>query len=238
MKGALKIMALLTRKLYIRKNGVVTAINLYSTTAEINGSNYLTLRVDGALAYAKLDTVGAVNTTPLRVRKNGVVYQVSSSAVVPYATVQFTASGTFTVPLGVTRLKVTAIGGGGGGGGADNDGYGTGGTIGNYVVSTITVTALASYAVVVGEGGAGSAYSPRSPKPGSNGSASSFGGTLVTVAGGTGSGNKVYPANMGVQSPYSPYGDSGRGGTTNNGPLNGVAGNAGMVLVEYGGDIL
>ena len=42
----------------------------------------------------------------------------------------FTSSGTFTVPAGVTALKVTLAGGGGGGGGGQRGGFngGTGNT--------------------------------------------------------------------------------------------------------------
>ena len=39
----------------------------------------------------------------------------------------FTSSGTFTVPAGITKVKVTVYGAGGGGGGGDSSAYASGG---------------------------------------------------------------------------------------------------------------
>jgi len=56
----------------------------------------------------------------------------------------FTSSGTFTIPTGVTALKVTVIGGGGGGGGSGYNSGNTGGTSsvasGTQSISTISAT--------------------------------------------------------------------------------------------------
>jgi hypothetical protein len=68
----------------------------------------------------------------------------------------FTSSGTFTVPAGVTRVKVTAIGAGGNGGTGFTSGcacdqsFGGGGGAGGYVVDYVGVTAGGSATVTVG----------------------------------------------------------------------------------------
>jgi hypothetical protein len=98
----------------------------------------------------------------------------------------FTASGSFTVPAGITTLAVECWGGGGGAagggtaGGSNSGGYGGGG--GAYAkVNALTVTPGSSYAYVVGSGGSGA--SPNNL--GGNGGASSFNSTSVKAAGGT-----------------------------------------------------
>lgn len=96
----------------------------------------------------------------------------------------FTASGTFNVPAGVTKVKATVIGGGGGGGGAnyyDQDAYGGAGGAGGQLVGYVSVVPSNAMAVTVGSGGAGSnAYNTA----GSAGSASAFG--ALTANGGYG----------------------------------------------------
>lgn len=82
---------------------------------------------------------------------------------------EFAASGTFTVPVGVTSILVEAWGGGGGGGGGSSglvfrasDGSqtffggsgGSGGGSGAYVRALIPVTPGAVYDVIIGTGGA------------------------------------------------------------------------------------
>lgn len=47
----------------------------------------------------------------------------------------FTASGTFTVPAGITAVAVTVVGGGGGGGGTSQGGNGGTSSFGTYAVS-------------------------------------------------------------------------------------------------------
>ncbi|CAB5219386.1 hypothetical protein UFOVP229_65 [uncultured Caudovirales phage] len=89
----------------------------------------------------------------------------------------FTASGTFTVPAGITKLTVTAFGGGAGG-------FNTlpllGGS-GGAGVASVTVTPGAAYTVTVGSGGRGYGASSGAAQ---NGGTTSF-GSLVTATGGT-----------------------------------------------------
>lgn len=68
-----------------------------------------------------------------------------------------TASGTFSVPCGVTTLTVQCWGGGGAGGGATgNPAGGGGGAGGAYSYSVVTVTGGSSISYTVGAGGSGS----------------------------------------------------------------------------------
>lgn len=101
----------------------------------------------------------------------------------PAESVFFSASGTFTVPQGITKVYLTMIGGGGGGCGSLTGGSssGGGGGAGAYKINhPITVTPGGSYTVTVGAGGAG----------GTTGNNGSTGGTTsfdsVSAAGGQG----------------------------------------------------
>jgi hypothetical protein len=109
----------------------------------------------------------------------------------------FTSSGTFTVPTGVSSIKVTVVGGGGGGGVGIDGSYGgpAGGPGGNgggggTSFGYVAVTPGASYAVVVGSGGNGS-----NSGTGGSGGTSSFGSTLLTASGGAGGSNSGGGAN-------------------------------------------
>lgn len=94
----------------------------------------------------------------------------------PYA-----ISGTYTVPPGITSLKVEAWGGGGGGSSITNGTTtrGGGGGGGAYSKGIVTVIPGNTYNVVVGIGG----------QAGLSGGASSFGSSLVVAAGGGGATN-------------------------------------------------
>lgn len=105
----------------------------------------------------------------------------------------FTSSGTFTVPSGITAVKVTVVGGGGGGGassggcssGAGGGGGGAGTSI-RYVTGltpggTVSVTVGAAGTAGAGAGGAGGASSFGAFATGNGGSGGGTG-----FAGGTG----------------------------------------------------
>jgi hypothetical protein len=94
-------------------------------------------------------------------------------------TAYYSGSGNFTVPAGVTSLKVTAVGGGGGGGSQNPGGAGGSGVCATAIYS---VTAGASYAYAVGAGGTGATYGT------SNGSGTAGGATTflsMSAGGGT-----------------------------------------------------
>lgn len=98
----------------------------------------------------------------------------------------FTASGTWTVPAGVTSAQIILVGGGGGGGGGSQNVAGGGGGGGQVVVRNLDVTPLQTYSVTIGAGGQGGlgaqtgAADETSTLPGGNGTPTSFG--TVTVA--------------------------------------------------------
>jgi hypothetical protein len=130
--------------------------------------------------------------------------------------ITYTANGSFTVPAGVTSVKVEAWGGGGAGGGADGaflvNRNGGGGAGGAYVRNlSVGVTPNSSVTITVGAGGNGV-----SSAAGQAGTASTFAsGTPVTAPGGAG-------GNPGLSSPAN-----GTGGGTSTGTFNGGAGFAG-----------
>lgn len=114
----------------------------------------------------------------------------------PTDSVFFSANGTFDVPLGITKVYLTMIGGGGGGGGGVASGAG-GGSGAFKINHPFTVTPGGSYTVTVGSGGNGGS----SGNPGSNGGTSSF--DSVSVQGGIGG--------------AANGGDGGLGGGSSNG---------------------
>jgi hypothetical protein len=93
---------------------------------------------------------------------------------------------TFTAPTGVTRVKLTVIGGGGGGGaggfGGGGDNPGGQGGFGGYAHGIYTVVSGTAYTVTVGVGGTGG-----NGTSGTSGGTSSF-ASLVSATGGAGGG--------------------------------------------------
>lgn len=121
----------------------------------------------------------------------------------------FTSSGTFTIPTGVTSVKVTVLGGGGAGGGGVNAGaFGAGGGAGGCAIAYLTgLTPGNTLTVTVGAGGTGTATTGN---PGGNSSISSGTQTISTVSGNGGGG--------GVSS--AGLANGGTGGTASGGDLN------------------
>jgi microcystin-dependent protein len=98
-------------------------------------------------------------------------------------TYTYTQNGNWTVPAGVTSVKVTVIGGGGGGGGWSLATGGGGGGSGGFDTKTISVTPGTVIPITVGTGGKGGAAATS----GTAGKLSSF-GSYLTVPGGGGAG--------------------------------------------------
>lgn len=106
----------------------------------------------------------------------------------------FSANGTFTVPAGVTTLKVEVWGGGGGGGATFGNSSaavyrtGGGGGGGAKVTKTFIVVPGDTYSIVVGQGGTGGAGTSLYSMFGNPGGASTFtgNGASITSSGGTG----------------------------------------------------
>lgn len=131
----------------------------------------------------------------------------------------YTASGSWTVPVGVTSVTVELWGAGGGGGGsATNKNGGSGGGSGAYVSRTVTVTSGNNFPFTIGTGGNGGAAADGTGVDGGN-STITIGGFSLTANGGTGgAGNEGTPGSGGTAS----------GGTTNTpGNNGGTGGNSG-----------
>ena len=141
----------------------------------------------------------------------------------------FTSSGTWNIPSGITKCKVTVLGGGGAGSGGGTNYYGYGGSAGGAAIKIYDlVNSTAS--VVVGSGGIRSASQNGA---GGAGGFSSFTNNSVTITG-TGGGGGPIPSNSSV---YSSNGGTGSGGDINIeggwGSANGGTGYSGNYI--YGG---
>jgi len=141
----------------------------------------------------------------------------------------FTSSGTFTVPAGVTSIAVVVVGGGGGGGGSeDSDETGGGGGGGALAyVNNLSVTAGESLTVTVGSGGNGG----NGDSGGSSGGFSRLarGGTTLAQANGGGGGQHRGSGGSGGTVSTGTGGSGGQGGqgSNRNGSNSGGGGGAG-----------
>jgi hypothetical protein len=128
----------------------------------------------------------------------------------------FTSSGTFTVPAGVTKVKVHVTGGGGG---ATME-PGTAGGGGGTAIKIISgLTPGASITVTVG-GGGGPASSYNGSGTGGTGGTSSFGGYCSATggAGGVSVSQKGGAGGIGSNGDLNLAGDPGFGGDADSGP--------------------
>lgn len=166
-----------------------------------------------------LSAVSADETFAFTVRASnpdGNVDRVFSLTVldVPSGSQRFTASGSFTVPAGVTSLqaKVWGAGGGRGGRGGTSSSHQTGGYGGGggFAGGTIDVTPGEVLTVVVGLAGTFALNALRSGGGGGGASAVISGGTTLIAAGGGGGGGGGSFAN---------WGGSGGGGMGENAPV-------------------
>jgi plastocyanin len=159
----------------------------------------------------------------------------------------YSAAGnyTFVVPLGVTTIKITAIGGGGGGAGTFGSSGGGGGGSGGYQNAVVkTVTPGETLSIVVGAAGGGGLYNGTPAQgAGGNGFASTVTGSFGTVTA-TGGGYGVYgttnlPSTAGT--PNGGAGTAGSGATGGTGGTNGTGygsgGNGGSSSNGFSGSI-
>lgn len=108
-------MAELTKKLHFKKSGTEETAKAYSTASEA-GSSYIRVTIDGVAAYVPIGTTSDNLITKGRVIKGGTTYAIKSQSKPAYTEKSWTTAGTytFTVPIGVTRIRVAVCGGGGG----------------------------------------------------------------------------------------------------------------------------
>lgn len=221
-------MAELNKKLHLLKlDSTQEAIKLYSTLAEV-GDNYITLRVDNSVCYAKLGDIADVNASHLRIKKNGVTYAGLTIAKPAYAEVDFTTAGNFTwtAPVNVTRIRLALVGGGGSAtvdffGTKYSYGYPTASRFGSYATSTSKINHTRNespkgYALGFDSALGSGAYGKGAPSVGDyNGfTGNTYNGYIDVVAG------QSYTIVVGA--PDSTYSSKG---------------NNGFVKIAYGGDI-
>lgn len=117
---------------------------------DTTGGQYVALQAPGTVSSSFTLTLPAADGTSgqfLKTDGSGALSFAAAGGGITGITV-FTASGTFTIPTGVTVAKVTVVGGGGGGGG---DGFNNGSSGGNSSVSSGTQ----SISTITGNGGTG-----------------------------------------------------------------------------------
>ena len=139
---------------------------------------------------------------------------------------EFTNSGTWTVPVGITRAKVRVWGAGGGSGSSGSTGSGSpgGGGGGGYTQQIITgLVPGTAVAVTVGAGGIAPTGAGGN---GGTGGTSSFGSYLTATGGSGGGGNSAGTAGQG---------GGGSGGTLNLGGSQGSTGSNGTTAIGGSG---
>ena len=232
------------KHLGIKKGTSTWAVPIYDNKAEAGG-RFLHVIIGGTHGYIPLCETSAPRATAGRAKEHtGDLYAIATSGTPAYKKVTYSTPGsfTFTVPAGVTKLRVEVAGGGGGGGGADGKSAGKGGNGGSGAKTntTFAVTAGASVAVVVGAGGS-SAYKKNNGGTGGTSKAGS-----VSARGGNGGTYGYYldesDGEKDVRNRYdgtngTSYGSGGAGGLgahTNNNETTSNAGSNGWVIIEYG----
>jgi hypothetical protein len=152
---------------------------------------------------------------------NGTTWQSTAPAAgyVGPTTQVFSSNGTFTIPSGITKVKVTLVGGGGGTAGAPNNGEILSGGGGATAIKWLTsLTSGNTISVTVGSGGTASGSSGVAGGAGGNSSIASGTQSITTVT-----------ANGGAGGGISGVGSPGSGGTATNGDLN-MSGSSGTAL--------
>ncbi len=165
----------------------------------------------------------------------------------PTLVVNYTSSGTWTAPAGVTKVLVEAWGGGGAGGGRTTNGYAGGGGGGAYARANVTVTPGSNYAVVVAASVAGGTGNGANGNPtyfgngltvnasgGSGGQTGGTGGAGGTVASSKGT-VRYAGGNGGTQTGAASGGGGGGAGSTGAGG-NATGGTAGTGTSQLGGN--
>ena len=163
----------------------------------------------------------------------------------PEVTATFNTSGTWGIPVGVSNVNISMVGGGGGGGGgvsSDNMAHTSGGAggKGGYSTANIAVSGNNIGYTVGGAGNGGSSANQMSAYSGNSGGSTSFTGATTANGGGGGAGAN-HGGNGGagsVGNPYAtdPWGDKGAGGSGGYSNVWGSAGQGGRIVVKYYGN--
>ena len=183
-------------------------------TPTLGAASASSLALGSALTVANGGTgLTSVGTSGYYLQSSGSGLQYTAvSAGLPGVLGQaFTSNGTFTIPAGVTALKITVIGGGGGGGSTSGSPIG-GSASGGAAISYLTgLTPGGTLAVTVGAGGTGGG-SYNTGGTGGTSSVASGTQTISTISA-TG-GQSARGSNQGAWIPATVTG-IGSGGTIN-----------------------
>lgn len=227
-------MGTMSKKLYVKQtNGTAVGCNIYTTAAEA-GDKALTVRADGVAGYVALKPITDANATAGRVSMGGVTYAIATKhesgggASVPYTENYWTEAGSysFTVPAGITRIRVAVCGGG-----AGASGFGAGGNGGDTRAFDLLATG--------GEGGSAWTYgnggTPNGYASDGNKTTAGFALSFDKANGDYGKGGN-YGGSGGYDSQYVAV-TAGQSYTITVGGAGGNGGTGGFVLIGYGGDI-
>lgn len=208
--------------------GTVPDARFPATLPAVSGANLTSLNASnissGTVGTARLASGTANSTTYLRGDQTW-----ATVTLLPGAQGQvFTSSGTFTIPTGITALKVTAIGGGGGGGAAtsnsnDSAQAGGGGGGGTAVAYLTGLTPGNTLSVTVGAGGTAGSSAGNGGAGGASSVASGTQTITTITANGGGGGIGASPGGSGA---------GGAGGSTS-GATYGISGSQGYTI--FGG---
>jgi len=169
----------------------VLSLGLSTLFAVLSAGNWTTIASELPVPGASGDVLTATGTAA---GDYDWAAPVSSSSQLAVA--QFTASGSWTVPAGVTAVEVVLIGGGGAGAGFTGDIYGgTGGGAGQITYSVVATTPGDTLTIDIGSGGpadsggeAGSASTCTGATTANGGAGGLSAPASVDVPGGTGGG--------------------------------------------------
>lgn len=223
-------MSILSQKLYIKKGSSTAACNIYSTAAEAGDK---ALRVGNG--YVALKPITDANATAGRVSVGGVTYAVatkheSGGVAIPYTESYWTKAGShsFTVPAGITRIRVAVCGGGAGKGSLFSNGKGGG----NTSAFGITATGGHGGGVALGKGAGGE---PNGHASTGNNVTDGFALSFDKSSGDYGKGGN-FGGSGDYDSQYVAV-TAGQSYTITVGAAGGSGGTGGFVLLAYGGDI-
>jgi hypothetical protein len=203
-------------------------VEVYEKDSDIKIADFGTIFSDGKYKILLTSLIGKQNTFDLKVVGGTVDFDYIFDP--PAVVVNFTSSGSWTVPTNVNKIIVEAWGGGGAGGGVAGGGT-TGGRGGGgggaYARKNISVTPGQNYNIVIGAGGTGTSAA------GNPGGDTTFNSTLVVAKGGSGgsattTGGAGGSATNSVGDVKYAGGTGGNGvGTTSSGGGGGGAGSTG-----------
>jgi len=165
------------------------------------------------------------------------VFPAAGSGVKPLIA-EFTSSGSWTAPAGVTVAEIFVVGGGGGGGGCQVGGTGNvasggGGGGGAVVKRTVAVIPGTSYTITIGSGGSGGTATTTTVTNGGNGGNSSFGSLGTAFGGGGGMSRSDNAAQAWANLGTYTFGPSGGHIGVTGGNYNSEAGGGGGALTEF-----